>query len=379
VVSAPPLAGVRVLDFGLFVAGPLCALMLAEMGAEVIRVERPGGGPDRFVQPVGEDTPGGAVHLQLNRGKRSLVLDTSDPAERPLLDALLRGSDVVVANMPDRALAAMGLAPERLDALNPRLILATVSAFGEGPWADRPGFDGVGQAMSGAMHLSGEGGVPRKAYAHYVDHLTAALLAFGVLAALRQRETTGRGQRVSASLLGSALLTMAGSLIEEAALGLDRAGTGNRAQLAGPADVFAAADGHVLLQVIGDAMFRRVARLIGHPEWIDDPRFADDAARGANGADLSAALAGWCAARGVAECLDALAAAGRPAAPVLSPRAVLSHPAVVGTGLLDPAARFPVQRLPLDLSGAPPLPLAPAAALGADGDAIRAQFLAGGL
>lgn len=376
-VSAPPLAGVRVLDFGLFVAGPLCALMLAEMGAEVIRVERPGGGPDRFVQPVGEDAPGGAVHLQLNRGKRSIVLDTSDPAERPLLDELLRRSDVVIANMPDRALAAMGLAPERLETLNPRLILATVSAFGDGPWADRPGFDGVGQAMSGAMHLTGEGGVPRKAYAHYVDHLTAALSAFGVMAALRQRGATGRGQRVSASLLGSALLTMAGNLIEEAALGLDRAGTGNRAQLAGPADVFAATDGHVLLQVIGDAMFRRVARLVGHPEWITEPRFADDAARGANGAVLSAVLADWCAARSVAECLDAFAGAGLPAAPVLSPRAALAHRAVLGTGLLDAASRFPVQRLPIDLSGAPPLPLAPAAALDADGAAIRAELLGG--
>lgn len=364
VTGAPaPLAGLKVLDFGQFVAGPLCALMLAELGAEVTRIERPGGGPDRYVQPVGAEA-GGAVYLQLNRGKRSRVLDPFDPRDAEAIDALLTAADVVVANYPDRTLAAMRLDWPRLEALNPRLILASTSAFGAGPQAGLPGFDGIGQAMSGAMHLTGADGEPRKAYVHWVDHLTAALSAFGVMAALASRATTGRGQRVETSLLGSALFAMAGTLIEERALGLDRPGIGNRAQLAGPADVFAAEDGHVLLQVIGEGPFKRAARLFGRPDWLDDPRFSDDAGRGRHGADLSAVVADWCAGRSVAACLAAFAEAGLAAAPVLSPRAALTHPAVAAAGLFT-GGPHPALRLPIALGAVPPADLHPAPVLGA--------------
>jgi len=368
-----PLANLKVLDFGQFVAGPLCGLLLAEFGADVIRIERPEGAPDRDVQPLGDGEPGGAIYRHLNRGKRSLAMDPFHGATRPLLDALLARSDVVIANVPPQTRTAMGLDFERIRAINPGIILAANSAFGEtGPLAAQPGYDGVGQAMSGAMHLTGEAGQPRTAYVHYVDYLSAALGAYGIMMALRMRESTGRGQVVHTSLLGSALLTMAATLMEERALGLDREGSGNRAQSAGPADVYAARDGHVLLQVVGPGMFRRCARLLGREDWLSDERFQDDDARGRHGAELSAVVASWCAPRSVQECLAAFAAAGLPAAPVLSPRQVLEHTGITAGGFWLPGAGLPLTRIPLALSDCaaadPPLP--PAPALGADTRAI---------
>ncbi|HEX5777230.1 MAG TPA: CoA transferase [Xanthobacteraceae bacterium] len=321
-----PLTGIRVVDFGQFVAGPLAAALLADFGADVIRVERPDGGADRHVQPIGADAPGGAVYLQLNRNKRALALDPFDDRARDVVDRLIRHADVIVVNAPEATRDAMGLSWERVATLNPRLILATCTAFGGGPLGNAPGFDGIGQAMSGALHMTGKDGEPRKAYAHYVDHQTATLSAFGVMLALREREQTGRGQHVETSLLRSALLTMAANLIEEDVLQVGRAGIGNRAHLAGPADVFRTLDGHVLLQVVGDSMFRRCARLLQRPEWIDDPRFTSDEERGTHGAILSEAVAAWCANRSTEECIAILRAAGLPAAPVLAPRETLRHP-----------------------------------------------------
>ncbi len=324
-----PLAGIRVLDCGQFIAGPLCAAMLADLGADVIRVERPKGGADREVQPLGEGHPGGAVYGHVNRNKRSLALDLFDAASRPVLDALAARTDIVVVNAPPATREAMGLDYERLASINPGIILVTCTAFGAPTGLSHlPGFDGVGQAVSGAMHLSGEAGEPRKSYVHFVDHMTAALSAFAAMAALRERDATGRGRHIEASLAGSALFMMAGNLIEESVLGPGRQGTGNRAQLAAPANTYATRDGHLLVQAIGAGIFRRAARLLGREDWLADPRYADDEARGANFDELDAAMSAWCAARTTDECLGELRAALIPVAPVLSPRQALEDPAL---------------------------------------------------
>jgi crotonobetainyl-CoA:carnitine CoA-transferase CaiB-like acyl-CoA transferase len=371
------LDGIRVVDFGQFIAGPLCAALLGDFGAEVIRVERPGGAADRTVQPLGDPAlPGGAVYLQVNRNKRSLALDPFDPRARPVVDRLIGWADVVVANVPRTTLETMGLAYERIAAVNPRAILATCSAFGDGPLADLPGFDGIGQAMSGAMVMSGTGGEPRKAYAHYVDHLSAVLGAYGVMAALRAREATGRGQQVETSLVGSALFAMAANLVEETVLGVGRTGRGNRAQLAGPADVYATRDGHVLVQVIGNSMFRRCVRLLDRPDWLADPRFASDESRGAHGALLSEVVAAWCVSRTTEACVAAFRGAGLPVAPVLTPRGALEHPdlpqARLWTRPQDNSDACAVQVLqpPLTLSATPGGVRTAAPALGAHSRAI---------
>lgn len=323
----PPLRGVRVLDFGQFIAGPLCAALLADFGADVIRVEKPEGNADRFVQPMGEGWPGGAAYWQVNRNKRSLALDPFDHDNRAALDRLLGTADVVVVNAPPATLSAMGLEYERISQLNPRVILSICTAYGRNNrLSDLPGFDGIGQAMSGAAYLSGEAGEPRKSYCHWVDHMTAAFSAFGIMAALRDRDRTGRGQIVDASLIHTSVFAMASNLIEEDSLGVGRVGTANRSQLAGPADIYQTRDGHVLLQVIGKSMFRRCAKLVGRLDWLDDQRFATDEQRGRNSDALNAHMVAFYSARTTDHCLSEFRAAGLPCAPVNSPAKALKDP-----------------------------------------------------
>ncbi len=382
---AGALDGITVLDFGHFIAGPQCAALLGDFGASVIRIERPEGGNDREVGPISDDpaAPGGSLYIQVNRNKRSLAIDPFNPASRPVLDRLLAGADVVIANFPPRTLADMGLAYDRIAAINPRIVLCTCAAYGyQGGFAGKPGFDGIGQAMSGAMHMTAEDGRPRRAFPMYVDHATAALSAFGIMAALRAREATGRGQVVEAALLGTALsMTMSG-IAEEAALGLDRQGSGNRGQTAGPVDVFRTTDGWILLQVVGASMFRRCAKLVDRPDWLDDPRFRDDLSRGEHGIELSEGVGAWCAARSTADCLDAFARAGLPAAPVLSFRQALNDPDIAAQGFWQWRdvrgfdRPLPVMTPPVRLSDTPGRVDRMAPALGADTfDILRALGL----
>jgi crotonobetainyl-CoA:carnitine CoA-transferase CaiB-like acyl-CoA transferase len=370
-----PLAGLTVLDFGHFIAGPLCGAMLADFGATVIRVERPQGAADRYVQPLSPspETPGGGLYLQLNRNKKSLALDPFKPEARPIIDRLAERADIVIANFPAATLMAMGLAYDRLRAINPRIIVCTCTAYGgDGELASRPGFDGIGQAMSGAMDMTGEHGTPRKAYVNYVDYLTASFSAFGIMAALRVRDATGQGQQVETSLLGTALFTTTGGIAEEVALKAGRVGTGNRGQLAAPSDTFRAVDGWFIVQTAGDSMFRRCAKLIGHEEWIADPRFTDDLSRGNHSAELSDGIAAWARTRTVEDCIAALAAVGIPSAPVLSFGAALTHPAIAGRGFWREHAvpgierPIPVSQPPVRLSDTPGSVERVAPSLGAD-------------
>jgi crotonobetainyl-CoA:carnitine CoA-transferase CaiB-like acyl-CoA transferase len=326
--------GIRVLDFGRYVAGPWCAALLGDLGAEVIRIEKRGGSEDRFVGPVA-DGGEGALFLQVNRNKKSMTLDPATPAGREVARRLIATADVVVANLPPQRLRALGLDWETVSKLRPSLVLTTISAFGSGgPYEERLGFDGIGQAMSGAMYLSGHPGEPMKAYVPWVDFGTAGLAAFATVAALYERRTSGLGQHVEASLLQTALSVADAPLIEQQVRALDRVATGNRGQTAGPSDALRTRDGWVLVQVVGQPLFARFAALIGAPELLTDPRFADDTARGANGAELSERMARWCAARTTAEVLAELERAQIPAGPVHSPAQALGDPHVQAARLL---------------------------------------------
>lgn len=322
------LSGIRVLDFGRFIAAPYCAALLADYGADVIRIDRVGGSEDRNVVPV---TPAGdgALFLQSNRNKRSLTLDIDSARGKDIMHRLVRGADVVIANMPPRTLAALGLDYASLCAIKPDIILTASTAFGDQPAVrDRTGFDGTGQAMSGAVHLTGLPGQPMKPMVPMVDFTTGLSCALGTVLALYERRSSGQGQEVGASLLRSGLNIASGALIEEALLHLDRPASGSRSPNYAPSDLFQARDGWLITQAIGPAMFRRWARLIGRPELVDDPRFVDDASRGAHGAELSALMSEWCAQRTRAECLAELEAARIPASPVYAPREVLADPVI---------------------------------------------------
>lgn len=374
------LDGLRVADFGRFIAGPWCACLLADLGADVVRVEAVGGGDDRFVGPVADDGAG-ALFLQVNRNKRAMTVDPRGPRGQEVIRRLLQWADVVVANLPSAGLAAMGIDEPTLRPLNPSVVLTTIDAFGRGgPYSAKVGFDGIGQAMSGAMYLSGEPAQPIKAYVPWVDFGTASLAAYATLAAVLWRERTGEGQHVEAALLRTALTTAAGALVEQAITAPDRIAIGNRSHHGAPYDVCATTDGWVMVQVIGNALFRRWATLVGEPTMVDDPRYADDAARAANADGLCDLLATWCRGRTTEQALAELEGARIPAGAVLSPQQALDDPHVVAAGFmaevpyggLDRPA--PVVAPPVSLSGTPPVMRRPPPTLGEHTDEVLREL-----
>lgn len=369
------LDGIRVLDFGRYIAGPYVGALLADFGAEVIRVEKRGGSEDRFVLPIctrEDGSPGeGALFLHMNRNKKSITLDPMKPEGRAVLDRLVGTADVVIANLPPQTMARMGLDYDSLRAVKDDIILANLSSYGkQGPWATRPGFDSVGQVMCGSVYLSGEPGRPYRAQIAFVDFGTALHAAFGVAMALMEKQRSGRGQEVVGALLATAVTLNSSTLIEQSVTAPNREPIGNRAFNSGPTDLFQTKDGgFVICHVVGNPLFRRWANLMGEPEWLDDPRFASDDARGAHGEILSERMARWCAERTRNEALEALGAAHLPAGPVLKPQEALDHPQVQAMGLLHsiqmPGAEQPAQvpQAPVWLSETPALPPnAPAAA-----------------
>jgi crotonobetainyl-CoA:carnitine CoA-transferase CaiB-like acyl-CoA transferase len=376
----PLLTGIRVLDFGRFIAAPYCAALLGDLGADVIRIERVEGGEDRYVPHVTEAGEGG-LYLQMNRNKRCLTLDLASSAGRLIVRQLVGTADVVVANLPPATLEQLGLDYATLSALNPRIVLAAVTAYGPGgPYSDLPGFDSIGQAMSGAMFMSGHPDAPVRAGVPYVDVSTAQALAMGALAALWSRERSGRGQQVEGSLLRSALVIGNAVLIEQALKAPDRVPQGNRGYTAAPSDLFRAADGWLVVQTIGQAMFERWCRMVGRAELIDDPRFADDEQRGNHSRALSAVMAEWCATRTREAVLAALAQAKIPAAPVFSPQQALNDPHIRAAGLLrdrpvtGSSQLAPLAPHPVDMSVDAPAFGRPAPALGQHTREILAEL-----
>jgi len=349
---AGPLDGIRVLDFGRYIAGPWCAALLGDLGAEVIRIDKCSGSEDRFVGPVA-DGGEGALYLQANRNKKGITLDPMKAQGREIVRRLVATADVVIANLPPQTLAAMGLDWPTLAAQKPTLVLTTISAFGAGgPYSRKLGFDGIGQAMSGSMYLSGTPGEPMKAYVPWVDFGTAGLAAFATVAALYARNSTGRGQHVEGSLLQTAVSVSNAALIEQRVRKLDRVATGNRSQIAGPSDAFRTKDGWILAQIIGAPLFARWCKLVGEPELASDPRFASDPARGENGALLSERMGQWCAERSTADALAALEAANIPAGPVYSPEQAVNDPHVRAAEILK-NVDYPGLPIPAPISDTP--------------------------
>src|SRR6267154_3745 len=341
------LSGIRVIDFGRFIAGPYCGVLLADMGADVIRIDRRQGSEDRYTGPVTEQGEGGA-YLSLNRNKRSLTLDTSKPGASDVIRRLVRSADVVVANLPIGVLQKMGLDYESARAIKPDIILARMSTFGpDGPYANRLGFDTIAQAMSGAMSLTGFPGLPIRSIVSFEDYGTALHTAFGIMVALYHRARTGEGQIVDGSLLATGVTFMQALLAERSVTGIVREPRGNAAFFTAPADTYRTNDGWVIVQVIGADMFARWARLIGREDLIDS--FTGDLQRADNREIITAAMNEWLATRTTAEALAELQGARVPAGPVLNLGEVLEDPQVKARELLQY----------VDYPGAPkPVPLA---------------------
>lgn len=318
------LEGVRILDVTRFVAGPASTVLFADLGADVIRIEAPGGAEDRTTLPIKEGFHGGVGFTQLGRNKRGVTLDLGSEKGRAVFDRLLLTADIVFANLPRRTAAALGLEYERMKAIKNDIIFVHLTTFGnEGPYADRLGFDAIAQVMSGLTHISGEPGKPMKQNSAWVDMSTGFLAAFGAMAALRYRDRTGEGQKVETNLLQTALTVGNYFLFDQYFNQTDRVGTGNRAQSGGPADLIQTRDGWVYMVALGDAMFRRFMKMIGREELIGDPRFATDELRAENGEALTEAATAWAGQYSTAEIMPILETNRIPAGPQLTPQEAL--------------------------------------------------------
>jgi crotonobetainyl-CoA:carnitine CoA-transferase CaiB-like acyl-CoA transferase len=321
------------------------------------------------------------MFLQMNRNKLSMTLDPMSEEGREIVRRLVQTADVVVANLPARTLKAMRLDYDSLKAVKRDIILTTSSAYGSvGPYAERVGFDGIGQVMSGAVYLAGEADHPYRAQASWVDFGTALHCAFGTMAALMARGQTGRGQKVEGALLATAVTVTNSMLLEQAVLGIDRKPTANRGWSSAPSDLYRTEDGWIICQVLGQPLFKRWAQLMGEPHWLTDPRFKDDISRGDNGAVISERMARWCAERSSAEALETLGKAQIPAGPVLKPQETLDDPQVQALGILEPvdfpglASPAPVAKAPVWLSDTPMAIRRPPPRLGEHTDRIMAEL-----
>lgn len=358
-----PLEGIRVLDFGRYIAGPYCAMLLADFGAEVIRIERREGGEDRNVSPITELPDGfgeGPMFIGFNRNKKGITLDPAHPESREIKRRLIASADVVIANLPLDVLAKLELDYESLKAIKPDVIFGRVSTYGhEGPYANRVGFDSVIQAMSGAMTLTGMPGAPIRSVVPFEDFGTALHTAFGVMVALFERQKTGRGQIVDASLLATGMMFMQSLLAERYVLDIVRQQQGNTAYTAAPSDCYKTKDGWVMVAVIGQPMFNRWARLVGRADLIADPRCVDDLARGDNFELINSAMDDWISRLTTAEAVSQLEAARVPCGKVFQLGEVFDDPQVQARGLFKfvdypgGAKSIPVPNTPVRLSETP--------------------------
>ncbi|MBL8186520.1 MAG: CoA transferase [Acidobacteria bacterium] len=354
-----PLAGIRVLDFGRYIAGPYCAMLLADMGAEVIRIERREGGEDRNVSPITE-TGEGPMFIGFNRNKKGITLDPAHPDSREIKRRLIASADVVIANLPLDVLAKLELDYDSLKAIKPDVIFGRVSTYGhEGPYANRVGFDPVIQAMSGAMTLTGTPGVPIRSVVPFEDFGTALHTAFGVMVALFNRQKTGQGQIVDGSLLATGMMFMQSLLAERYVLDIIRQQQGNTGYTAAPSDCYKTKDGWVMVAVIGQPMFKRWARLVGRTDLIDDPRCMDDLARGNNSELINAAMDAWISKLTTEEAIQQLEAARVPCGKVFQLGEVFDDPQVQTRGLFQfldyPGSPklIPIPNTPVQLSETP--------------------------
>jgi crotonobetainyl-CoA:carnitine CoA-transferase CaiB-like acyl-CoA transferase len=340
-MSSGPLSGIRVLDLTRVLAGPWTGQNLADLGAEVIKVERPGKGDDSraFGPPwlkdaAGKETGESAYFACANRGKKSVTVDLAKPEGQRIVRSLAAKSDVLLENYKFGDLARYGLGYEDLAALNPGLIYCSVTGFGHsGPYRDRPGYDFMIQGMAGMMSITGErddlpGGGPQKAGMPIADIMTGMYATIGIMGALRHRERTGVGQHIDLALLDSQTAALSHQAMYYLISGENPKRVGTSAPAVVPSQMFECADGFIALVIGNDPQFRRLADAVGHPEWADDARFTTNGARVRNRAMLVPILEAIFRRGTKAHWLERLEAAGIVCGPINEISDVFSDPHV---------------------------------------------------
>jgi crotonobetainyl-CoA:carnitine CoA-transferase CaiB-like acyl-CoA transferase len=379
-VRPGPLAGLLVADFSRILAGPYCTMLLADLGADVIKVESPAGDDTRrWVPPMRDEVA--TYYLAINRNKRSVVLDLRDGQDRAAAAELARRADIMVQNYKPGGLRRFGLDYESVSAANPRVIYASITGFGTAGGADLPGYDVIAQAVSGLMSLTGEAdGPPSRAGISLVDVMAGLHTAIAVLAALHHRESSGAGQHVKATLLGSALSGMVNQASAYVAGGVVPFRMGNSHPSLTPYEPFPTGDGDLVIAAGNDGQFRRLCEVLGAPDLAADPRFATTGGRTAHRAELRPLLAERLAARSSAEWSTALTAAGVPCGPINTVDAGVALAEELGLRPVvtagEGATAVPTVRHPIDFSATPPRYPLPPPALDEHGDQIRAWLAA---
>ena len=346
-----PLSGLKVVELARILAGPWAGQLLADLGAEVIKVERPGGGDDTrsWGPPFAAD--GSAAYFHgCNRGKTSVAIDLETAEGQRTVRDLAAGADVLIENFKVGGLARYGLDHPRLSALNERLVYCSITGFGQtGPYASRPGYDFIIQGMGGLMSVTGEPeGEPMRAGVAIADILTGLYASNAILAALRAREATGKGCHIDMALLDVQVAALANQAMNYLIGGAVPGRIGNAHPNIAPYQVFPVADGHIILAVGNDGQFRRLCALLGLAE---EPRFASNAGRVRNRAALTAGLGPALALRRRDELLDALASAGIPAGPINDMAEVFGDPQVIARGLRIELDGIPAVASPIVLDG----------------------------
>jgi crotonobetainyl-CoA:carnitine CoA-transferase CaiB-like acyl-CoA transferase len=372
-----PLAGLVVADFSRVLAGPYCTMLLADLGADVIKVESPAGDDTRqWVPPVTGDGVS-TYFLAINRNKRSVALDLREDGDLAAARELARRADVFVQNFKPGGLARFGLDYPSVSARNPGIIYASISGFGAGGGKDLPGYDLMIQAMSGLMSLTGDpDGPPYRAGISVFDVIAGLHTTIAILAALHHRAATGEGQHVEASLMASALSGMVNQTSAYAAGGVVPFRMGNSHPSLFPYEPLPAADGDLIITAGNDAQFRRLCEVLGAPSLADDPRFAHNDGRTANRDELRSLLAERLAGRPASEWFDALIGAGVPCGPINTVDGGIAFAHDIG---LEPVvlagegeSAVPTIRHPVTYSASPPSYPLPPPALDEHGEQIRA-------
>lgn len=376
------LAGVRVLDLTRVLAGPFCTMMMADMGAEVIKIEAPGLGDDsrQFAPFVNGES---AYYMNLNRNKKGVTLNLKNPEGKRIFLEMVKKSDLVIENYRPGTMEKLGLGYEELAKVNPRIIYGCVSGFGHyGPYKDRAGYDIIGQAMGGLMSTTGwPDGEPTRTGTAMADVLAGLSVAVGLLAALRSRDVTGKGQKVDVALVDSVVASL--EIINQIYLtaGRNPQRIGNRYESVYPYDSFIAKDGSLVIGCGNDKLWKKLCEVMGKPELFEDERYDKNPKRVQKHAEVKIIVEAWTKTKTIDEAVEIMLAAGIPAAPINTIERVTKDPHIAGAREMfvdiehPKAGKLKLTGSHLKLSSTPVTFRNPSPSLGQDNEVVYGELL----